>query len=153
MSKTYSEKLRDPRWQKKRLEILERDGWACQMCYDDTTCLHVHHKRYIKGREPWDCCDSMLVALCENCHKIETDADRSECEHDIILMLRDWLFASELKEFTHAMSRVTEVESHGVVVDAICKAICDPELQQILVDGLFQLLAKRHCDNNVTKGN
>jgi len=27
---TYKEKLLDPRWQKKRLEVLERDGWACR---------------------------------------------------------------------------------------------------------------------------
>jgi len=25
--KSYSEKLRDPRWQKKRLELLESAGW------------------------------------------------------------------------------------------------------------------------------
>lgn len=31
---TYSQKLRDPRWQKKRLEILERDSFTCQHCHD-----------------------------------------------------------------------------------------------------------------------
>ena len=30
----YSEKLKDPRWQKKRLEILERDNFRCQYCGD-----------------------------------------------------------------------------------------------------------------------
>jgi 5-methylcytosine-specific restriction endonuclease McrA len=28
----YSEKLRDPRWQKKRLEIFQRDNFICQNC-------------------------------------------------------------------------------------------------------------------------
>lgn len=42
----YIEKLRDPRWQKKRLQILERDGFACQSCYDTETTLHVHHCTY-----------------------------------------------------------------------------------------------------------
>lgn len=28
--KTYAEKLKDPRWQKRRLEIFERDDWTCQ---------------------------------------------------------------------------------------------------------------------------
>lgn len=28
---TYAEKLKDPRWQKKRLRILERDAFACHM--------------------------------------------------------------------------------------------------------------------------
>jgi len=27
---TYSEKLKDPRWQKKRLEILSRDNFTCE---------------------------------------------------------------------------------------------------------------------------
>ena len=39
----YSEKLRDPRWQKRRLEILERDAWQCQACLSTAKTLHVHH--------------------------------------------------------------------------------------------------------------
>ena len=30
MASDYSEKLKDPRLQKKRLQILERDNWTCQ---------------------------------------------------------------------------------------------------------------------------
>src|SRR5574337_755425 len=70
----YSEKLRDPRWQKKRLQILERDGWACQFCFDDKSTLHVHHKWYIRGRDPWEYHDDCLIALCASCHEEETDA-------------------------------------------------------------------------------
>jgi len=40
---TYRRKLADPRWQKKRLEILERDGFECNSCGDSSTELHVHH--------------------------------------------------------------------------------------------------------------
>ena len=28
----YYRKLRDPRWQKRRLEIFARDDWTCQGC-------------------------------------------------------------------------------------------------------------------------
>ena len=28
-SPTYKQKLKDPRWQKKRLKVLERDDWKC----------------------------------------------------------------------------------------------------------------------------
>lgn len=31
--------------------------------------LHVHHKHYIKGKEPWDYDDSALITLCADCHK------------------------------------------------------------------------------------
>jgi len=66
--KTYSQKLRDPRWQKKRLQVLERDRWACQRCYSKTEPLEVHHKEYGRG-DPWDVPDEWLVTLCEDCHE------------------------------------------------------------------------------------
>ena len=65
---TYQEKLKDPRWQKKRLEILERDNFTCQICYDTEKTLHVHHRWYEKNREPWDYPNDVYTTLCENCH-------------------------------------------------------------------------------------
>ena len=67
--KSYSEQLKDPRWQKKRLEILSRDLFACQKCGDTESQLHVHHKRYIKGHDPWQYDDFDLITLCILCHK------------------------------------------------------------------------------------
>jgi hypothetical protein len=78
---TYSEKLRDPRWQKKRLEIMQRDGFRCQECTDDSTTLHVHHTRYVKGREPWEYSNGFLVTLCEKCHENMHDDPTSVIEH------------------------------------------------------------------------
>lgn len=69
--KTYAEKLKDPRWQRKRLEIMERDGFKCRICGDETTTLHVHHVRYLRGREPWEYREFYFVTLCENCHETE----------------------------------------------------------------------------------
>jgi 5-methylcytosine-specific restriction endonuclease McrA len=66
---TYSEKLKDPRWQKKRLQILERDGWTCQDCWTTSKTLHVHHKFYIPNTEPWDYDNAALVTKCETCHE------------------------------------------------------------------------------------
>lgn len=65
---TYSEKLKHPLWQRKRLEIMERDFFGCQICGDGESTLHVHHKRYIKGAQPWEYKDCDLVTVCENCH-------------------------------------------------------------------------------------
>ena len=69
----YAEKLLDPRWQKKRLEIMGRDEFACQMCGDSESTLMVHHRYYIWGREPWDYSDEMLITLCGGCHESEHD--------------------------------------------------------------------------------
>jgi hypothetical protein len=64
----YSKKLRDPRWQRRRLEVLQHDDWACVDCQRDGETLHVHHLFYIRGREPWEYEIGDLVTLCEDCH-------------------------------------------------------------------------------------
>ena len=68
----YSEKLKDPRWQKKRLIVLERDNFACHFCLDPKKTLHVHHIGYGDG-EPWDVDDKLLITLCDECHKEEEE--------------------------------------------------------------------------------
>ena len=64
--KSYSQKLRDPRWQKRRLEILNRDDFRCQVCGAEDQTLHVHHRRY--QSDPWESPDEDLETLCETCH-------------------------------------------------------------------------------------
>lgn len=65
---TYADKLKDPRWQKKRLEVFNRDEWKCIMCKDDTTTLHVHHFEY--SGNPWEAEMESLATLCHHCHKM-----------------------------------------------------------------------------------
>lgn len=62
----YIEKLRDPRWQKKRLEILDRDMFQCRICANGDEELHIHHISY-KG-EPWEQENDKLITLCKTCH-------------------------------------------------------------------------------------
>jgi len=66
---SYEKKLTDPRWQRKRLEILDRDFWTCQFCSDTKTQLDVHHKEYIKGLEPWEYLNDLLITVCNPCHQ------------------------------------------------------------------------------------
>ena len=82
MAKSYYEKLKDPRWQKKRLEVLEREKYCCQSCGDKENTLNVHHSIYFKGADPWDDdYNPYLYCLCEACHKdwhdIKLDIDYS----------------------------------------------------------------------------
>lgn len=65
---SYSDKLKSPKWQKKRLEIMKRDKFTCKLCGDTETQLHVHHKEYIKGNDPWNYPNNLLVTICEHCH-------------------------------------------------------------------------------------
>lgn len=66
---TYQEQLKHPKWQKKRLEILNRDKWTCKLCGDTETTLHVHHKNYESGKLAWEYDKDNYITLCEFCHK------------------------------------------------------------------------------------
>lgn len=65
---SYIEQLRHPNWQRKRLEIMERDGFKCVCCGDAETTLNVHHKTYLKGRLAWEYDDDNFETVCEPCH-------------------------------------------------------------------------------------
>lgn len=71
--RTYTEKLLDKRWQKRRLEIFERDEWICQCCFDNdpsnNTTLHAHHRYYLRKKEPWEYDNDALMTVCDPCHK------------------------------------------------------------------------------------
>lgn len=56
----------DPRWQKLRLQVMDRDEWRCVACGDSKTTLHVHHKRYCG--HIWESSAEDLQTLCNSCH-------------------------------------------------------------------------------------
>jgi len=64
----YKKLLRDPRWQKKRLEIFQRDKWKCQRCRSKKHELHVHHFKYT-SKLPWKEKNENLMTLCSYCHE------------------------------------------------------------------------------------
>lgn len=89
---TYYEKLRDPRWQRKRLEIMERDEFACSWCGDGESTLSVHHGYYAKRRSPWEYEDLSLHTLCEECHKAAQDT-LAKVHREVGLMHPEYLEA------------------------------------------------------------
>lgn len=61
----------DPRWQRKRLEIMQRADFACEWCGASDRTLHVHHGYYAKEayRQPWKYPDDTLYCFCaDGCH-------------------------------------------------------------------------------------
>lgn len=66
---TYSEKLKDPRWQRFRLEVMQRDDFKCTRCKSGSRTLHVHHTKYMKCN-PWEYPLNLMETLCEVCHSI-----------------------------------------------------------------------------------
>ena len=65
----YGELLRDPRWQRRKAEILQRDNFTCQLCTDTLSELQIHHKKYYTGKKPWEYDDKDLITLCIHCHQ------------------------------------------------------------------------------------
>lgn len=74
---SYSDKLKDVRWQKKRLQIMAKQEWTCQNCGDTQSPLHVHHTEYKAGLEPWEYPEEMLICLCESCHESTHKASKT----------------------------------------------------------------------------
>lgn len=70
---SYWELLKDPRWQRKRLEVLQIHEWACEECGATDKTLHVHHTYYERGLAPWEYPIESLHALCEDCHRKAQD--------------------------------------------------------------------------------
>jgi hypothetical protein len=63
----------NPGWQKRRLEIMQRDNWTCQRCYNTEEQLEVHHLVYRGKTKYQDYLDCELITLCRSCHQRETD--------------------------------------------------------------------------------
>ena len=72
----YSDKLNDPRWLKRKSEIVTRDDFKCQFWHKHHGPFSVHHKYYEYGRDPWDYPDEALITVCQKCH--DKLNDRSE---------------------------------------------------------------------------
>lgn len=93
---TYSEMLRNPLWQKKRLEILQRDNFTCILCGDKETELHIHHEEYIRGRKPWEYENDKLKTLCKHCHFL---VEYLKKLNDQIVVCRKVAYEDEYVEF------------------------------------------------------
>jgi len=76
---TYRSRLQDPRWQKKRLAVLQRADFTCECCGRKDETLHVHHLIYDRGGNPWDAQDDFLECLCATCHAVREEDDSIQC--------------------------------------------------------------------------
>lgn len=105
MGDAYVEKLKDPRWQKKRLKILERDDWTCQACSSSEKTLHVHHKVYLPSKEPWDIPENLLITLCEDCHDKEKEEMTASINVLIQTVKEKWL-SGDVLDFAFAINNL-----------------------------------------------
>lgn len=143
MSSDYAQKLKDPRWQKKRLEILERDNWTCQLCGDKKSTLFVHHRDYLRDREPWDYPGDLLVTLCEYCHVEQME--RSGLEQLLISHLRKKFYSNDLSILEDAFNLLPqskEPSDSWMIAETIRWFLSMPEITKELTDKCWEYMQR-----------
>lgn len=85
---SYKDQIKDGNWQRRRLEIFNRDNFSCQAADCDKTNnqLEVHHVDYWPGKKIWEYPNDMLVTLCSKCHGKEQG--RTELESRLAQTLK-----------------------------------------------------------------
>jgi len=139
---TYKEKLLDPRWQKKRLEILQRDEFTCQSCGDDKSTLHIHHRRYLQGRDPWDVPDNLLVTLCESCHEKEKD-EMEEYIPILIEQIKDKFLGDDVREIAYAFHKLKILGSSNITATLLFRILSDDDFIQDIFNQYFKSEAEK----------
>lgn len=79
----YQDQLKSPKWQKKRLDILNLRGFKCEKCNCEENQLHVHHRFYLKNRKAWEYDNDVFQVLCYICHENEHKKEDSKIEQII----------------------------------------------------------------------
>lgn len=144
----YSEKLKDPRWQRKRLEIFERDGWTCRGCYDEKNTLAVHHLKYLPGKDPWDYPDELLLTLCKDCHEAERE-HRPIVEQALLGFLQEKGFlCGDIGTINHGFSGIKMVHTPEVMATAIAWAFRDAVVMRRIVDEYLENLTPKNKPEN-----
>lgn len=136
----YKQKLLDPRWQRKRLEVLQRDEWRCQKCFNGESTLHVHHHYYERGNDPWDYTMEALVTLCADCHEGETKYRPIEEQALLNAMREIGLFHEQIQEFSDGIRFWEELHISDVMVSVISWVMQNEAMMFELADRYFDYL-------------
>lgn len=96
---TYSEKLRDPMWLRRKADLIEGVK-CCELCLTENIPLEPHHRYYKSGTEPWDYPDHAFQVVCRGCHKILQGI--METAHEQIAIHQLEISLSKLAEMSDA---------------------------------------------------
>lgn len=129
---SYSEKLKHPKWQKKRLEILERDEFTCKNCGDSSSELHVHHIKYVFNTEIWDYENQYLITLCKVCHNKISEL-KKDVKHRIDI---DFVYSDELDEISYILEIIETYNPFDLMqIRKLITKYNDKRLSKLLKNG------------------
>jgi len=113
----------DPQWQKKRLEIMQRDGFACKLCDNKERTLNVHHTYYDDNKRdtPWDYPDRCLITICDVCHEREHEELRNSEKELLQAFKKQGLTADYLSDYAAVIEEeadfnMTQIETERAIV-------------------------------------
>lgn len=124
----YAEKLKDPRWLElknafTRFKISERnnpdDPYSCEDCGEEprsVESMHVHHRRYTEGKEPWQYAYKDLRLICAKCHEHIHASERRA--RTLILMLEP----NECDELNDFLEELEIAQRNGMAKVALARA-------------------------------
>lgn len=147
---TYQDQIKSPKWQRKRLEVMEGRSFECESCGDKEKTLNVHHKIYRKNKKIWEYPNSDLECLCEDCHKESHTLAEKIREALSIMSLGD---RYQILGYIEAMADTTPLnaESYEYTVgvgDWLAYAEIRPDITNIRSDKIMGIL----CDNKGANG-
>lgn len=117
----YLKQYKNPKWQKIRLEILQRDNFACQICGEDESELHVHHRNYIYGKNVWEYEYTDLITLCNECHQQEKLVMK-DVLNQFVLGIKRTMFSSEIISLDASLAYMSHKSKYpnDVAINALC---------------------------------
>lgn len=82
-----------------RLDVFNRDGFACCKCGDKKSTLNAHHVHYHPLAEgPWDYDSRTIITLCATCHEGEhSDLDNAKASVLLAIAAMGYTTAHELE--------------------------------------------------------
>jgi hypothetical protein len=146
---SYANKLRDVRWQKKRLDVLQGHGWQCDECCSSEVELQVHHYWYETGLNPWDYEERCYGVLCDKCH---TQWHAAKLEFDKIMagMLSTNMeqangLLAGLSLIVNSQDFFVSKQTEPIFVSGLVRGFWPPnELQKELLDLCLEKMAFGH---------
>lgn len=145
----YSEKLKNPKWQKKRLEILERDKFMCQDCWNDESTLHVHHIAYT-GNNPWETPNELLITLCEGCHNWETEKLKAKTFEAINNLKGCGFMALSFEHLPKIFAKDRNWAKYEPAFDVLAMAVEDDKIWEALEKIFWDRLEEKREKSNGT---
>ena len=138
----YSEQYKDPRWQKLRLKIFERDNWTCQNCSNNKITLHVHHRYYLKDKEIWEYQEEAFITLCVECHLNEIE-NRDNYEKTLLEGLKRNFLCEDILELAGGFYQMPLLHGSDVIASVYRWALSDKNIQRELIEKYFKYLKKK----------